>query len=378
KAAGVSPPPPDTTGPAVAITSHTNNQTVTTSPITVSGTARHSGLGNKGISSVTVNGVAATGGTAVGSGTANWSRSIALNSGANTITVVAKDNSTNQNSTTAQITVNYNPSSPDTTGPAVAITSHTNNQTVTTSPITVSGTASDSGLGNNGISSVTVNGVAATGGTAVGSGAANWSRSIALNSGANTITVVAKDNSTNQNSTTAQITVNYNPSSPDTTGPAVAITSHTNNQTVTTSPITVSGTASDSGLGNSGISSVTVNGVAATGGTAVGSATANWSRSITLSPGANTLKVVAKHTSPAKTATTSAITTPYTPASDTTGPAVAITSPTNNQTVALSPITVAGTARDSGRGNSGISSVTVNGSAATGGTAVGSGTANWS
>src|SRR4030095_4500654 len=209
KAAGVSPPPPDTTGPAVAITSHTNNQTVTTSPITVSGTARHSGLGNKGISSVTVNGVAATGGTAVGSGTANWSRSIALNSGANTITVVAKDNSTNQNSTTAQITVNYNPSSPDTTGPAVAITSHINNQTVTTSPITVAGTASDSGLGNNGISSVTVNGVAATGGTAVGSSTANWSRSIALNPGPNTITVVAKDNSTNQNSTTVQITVTY-------------------------------------------------------------------------------------------------------------------------------------------------------------------------
>src|SRR4030095_7265387 len=211
KAAGVSPPPPDTTGPAVAITSHTNNQTVTTSPITVSGTASDSGLGNNGISSVTVNGVAATGGTAVGSGAANWSRSIALNPGANMITVVAKDNSTNQNSTTAQITVNYNPSSPDTTGAGVAIPSHTNNETVTTSPITVSGTASDSGLGNNGISSVTVNGVAATGGTAVGSATANWSRSIALNPGSNTITVVAKDNSTNQNSTTAQNTVSYSP-----------------------------------------------------------------------------------------------------------------------------------------------------------------------
>jgi uncharacterized protein (DUF1697 family) len=202
-------PPPDTTGPAVAITSHTNNQTVTTSPITVSGTASDSGLGSNGISSVTVNGIAATGGTATGSATANWSQSISLSSGANTITVVAKDNSTNQNSTTVSITVTYNPSSPDTTGPAVAITSHTNNQTVTTSPITVSGTASDSGLGNNGIFSVTVNGIAATGGTATGSATANWSQSITLSPGANTITVVAKDNSTNQNSTTVSITVTY-------------------------------------------------------------------------------------------------------------------------------------------------------------------------
>jgi hypothetical protein len=201
----------DTIPPAVAITSHTNNQTVTTSPITVSGTASDSGLGNNGISSVTVNGVAASGGTATGSGTANWSQSVTLNPGANTIAVVAKDASSAQNSTTVQITVTYNPSSPDSTGPAVAITSHINNQTVTTSPITVAGTASDSGLGNNGISSVTVNGVAATGGTAVGSGTANWSRSIALNPGSNTITVVAKDNSTNQNSTTVQITVTYSP-----------------------------------------------------------------------------------------------------------------------------------------------------------------------
>ena len=304
-------PPADTSGPAVAITSHTNNQTVTTSPITVSGTASDSGLGNNGISSVTVNGIAATGGTATGSATANWSQSIALNPGANTITVVGKDNSTNQNSTTVSITVTYNPSSPDTTGPAVAITSHTNNQTVTTSPITVSGTASDSGLGNNGISSVTVNGIAATGGTATGSATANWSQSIALNPGANTITVVGKDNSTNQNSTTVSITVTYNPSSPDTTGPAVAITSHTNNQTVTTSPITVSGTASDSGLGNNGISSVTVNGIAATGGTATGSATANWSQSIALNPGANTITVVAKDNSTNQNSTTVSITVTY-------------------------------------------------------------------
>ena len=300
----------DTAGPAVAITSHTNNQTVTSSPITVAGTATDSGLGNNGVSSVTVNGVAATGGTATAAATANWSRSVLLNPGANAITVVAKDASAAQNSTTVSITVNYTPPS-DTTGPTVAITSHTNNQTVTSSPITVSGTASDSGLGNNGISSVTVNGVMATGGTATGTTTANWSQSVALNPGGNTITVVGKDNSANQNSTTVSITVHYSPASGDTTGPAVAITTHTNNQTVTSSPITVSGTASDSGLGNSGISSVTVNGVAATGGTATGSATANWSRSVTLNPGANTITVVAKRCQFQSELSTSQITVNY-------------------------------------------------------------------
>ncbi len=67
----------------------------------------------------------------------------------------------------------------------------------------------------------------------------------------------------------------------DTTAPALAITSHTNGQTLSTASVTISGTASDSGRGGNGVSSVTVNGQAATGGTASGSATASWSRAVT-------------------------------------------------------------------------------------------------
>ena len=100
-------PPPDTTPPSLVITSHTNNQIVTSTQITVSGTASDSGRGNNGISSVTVNGVAANNGTTSGSGTANWSRSLTLGPGVNTVTVVARDNSVNQNATTVQIAVNY-------------------------------------------------------------------------------------------------------------------------------------------------------------------------------------------------------------------------------------------------------------------------------
>ena len=237
----------DTVGPAVAITSHTNNQTVTSSPITVAGTATDSGLGNNGVSSVTVNGVAATGGSAIGAATANWSRSVSLNPGANAISVVAKDASAAQNPTTVSITVNYTPPS-DTTGPTVAITSHSNNQTVTSSPITVAGTASDSGLGNNGISSVTVNGVAAAGGTTTGSATANWSRSVTLNPGANTIIALAKDNSTNQNSTTVSISVDY---TPDTRPPIVSLTAPVAGATVG-GTVTVSATATDN-IGVAGV-----------------------------------------------------------------------------------------------------------------------------
>ena len=100
---------------------------------------------------------------------------------------------------------------PDTTGPALVITSHVNNQMVTASLITLSGTASDAGLGDNGIASVTVNGTLVAGATASGAAGASWSQSVALNPGANLITVMAKDASTNQNTTTQQITINLVP-----------------------------------------------------------------------------------------------------------------------------------------------------------------------
>ena len=167
-----------------------------------------------------------------------------MSPGANTITVIAKD--TLNNSTQQQITVTYNP--PDTTGPAVTISYPANNATVTSANLTVTGTASDSGLGNDGVSSVTVNGVTASGGTASGANTANWSAPITLSPGANTITVIAED--TLNNSTQQQITVTYNP--PDTTGPAVTISYPQNNATVTSANLTVTGTAATAGSATTG------------------------------------------------------------------------------------------------------------------------------
>jgi C1A family cysteine protease len=95
----------------------------------------------------------------------------------------------------------------DTASPSLAITSHTNSQHVTTSSITISGTASDSGKGNNGISQVTVNGVRASNDTATGSGTASWSKQVALSNGVNSLTVIAYDSINNP--TTQTIAIYY-------------------------------------------------------------------------------------------------------------------------------------------------------------------------
>lgn len=104
-------------------------------------------------------------------------------------------------------TIDGAPSS-DTTAPAIAVTSHTSGQTVSSTSVTVSGTATDSGKGGNGIVSVTVNGGAATGGTASGNGTANWSRALTLTSGSNTITVQATDTKGNVGTQQFTLTVN--------------------------------------------------------------------------------------------------------------------------------------------------------------------------
>ncbi len=110
-----------------------------------------------------------------------------------TYQVRTRDNSPNQNQGSYSISASATTHSIDTQGPALAITWPTNNATVTGARLTVSGTASDSGRGNNGVSSVTVNSVSADGGTASGSDTANWNATITLNPGANMITVVAED-----------------------------------------------------------------------------------------------------------------------------------------------------------------------------------------
>jgi hypothetical protein len=208
--------PTDTTPPTVSISSPTSGQTFTNSPITVSGTANDPGSPSTGVSLVQVQ-VNGTGGTwQTASGTNMWSASASLSPGANTIYVRSRDGAGNY-STIASVSVTY---TPDTQGPALVINSPVSGATVTSPSLLVSGTASDSGRGNNGVSSVTVNGVRAANDTASGTGTANWSATITLlSAGANIITVVATD--TVGNRTIVQINVTYNPPQPIFGGPSV-------------------------------------------------------------------------------------------------------------------------------------------------------------
>jgi len=72
--------------------------------------------------------------------------------------------------------------------------------------------------------------------------------------------------------------------------PAVKIVSPANGATVTTPSLLVSVAATESGLGSTGVSSVTVNGVSASSG----SSPTNWSATLSLTPGQNTITAVAE------------------------------------------------------------------------------------
>ncbi|MBT8363237.1 MAG: hypothetical protein KJP23_00930, partial [Deltaproteobacteria bacterium] len=99
----------------------------------------------------------------------------------------------------------------ETAAPTLTITSHSDGEHVSTSSIALEGTASDSGKGDNGIYQVTVNGQPANNDTADGDNTADWNISLTLSEGANSITVIAQDNSCNHNEKTQTITLYYDP-----------------------------------------------------------------------------------------------------------------------------------------------------------------------
>lgn len=97
----------------------------------------------------------------------------------------------------------------DLRGPSFGITSHIHDQVLTTPTVMLGGNGSDYGTGSNGISSVTINGERTSGDTVSGSGTATWSRAVTLDPGTNVFTIVVRDNSPNQNSTTGTFRLNY-------------------------------------------------------------------------------------------------------------------------------------------------------------------------
>jgi len=82
----------------------------------------------------------------------------------------------------------------DTTPPVLTITYPLEDGgSVSSARLDVTGTASDSGEGDDGVAFVTVNGILAAGDTASGSGVADWSASVQLHTGTNIIVVAAAD-----------------------------------------------------------------------------------------------------------------------------------------------------------------------------------------
>ncbi|HEV8187414.1 MAG TPA: Ig-like domain-containing protein [Pyrinomonadaceae bacterium] len=144
----------------------------------------------------------------------------------------------------------------------------------------------------------------------------------------------------------------------DTTPPTVTINSPSNNETINSPSVTVTVTASDPGVGASGVASVMVNNVAAT----YNPSSATWSVNVALNYGQNPITVVATDGAGNSSAAQQII---VTRPQDTTPPTVAITSPLDGSSTDQSSITVSGTVSDPGAYATGVAQVTVNGSPAT-------------
>ena len=195
-------PPADTTAPVVTITGPTSECDARDgdTPLTLSGTA------SDAVGVTQVSWVNNRGGSGTATGTTSWSASgVPLLSGSNVLTVTARDAA--GNTSTDTLTVTYTPA--ETTPPVVTITGPTSNAThaTGTTPLTLSGTASD----NVGVTQVSW--VNDRGGSGTATGTTSWSVSgIALLSGANVLTVTARDAA--GNTSTDTLTVTYTPPAP--------------------------------------------------------------------------------------------------------------------------------------------------------------------
>ena len=346
---------PDTTAPAVTISGPTTSATyaAASSALTISGSASDA----VGVTQVTW--VNDRGGSGTASGTTNWSASgIVLQSGANIITVTARDAATNRG--TDVLTVTYTP--PDTTAPTISIVGPTTQSiySTTSSVVTLGGSSAD----NMGVTAVTWTNN--RGGSGFSSGTTSWSvPSVALSGGENVITVTAQDAAGNRG--TDVLTVNY--SAPDTAVPTIAITGPTTSASysTTSSTLPISGTATDS------VGVIQVAWSSDRGGSGTATGTGSWSVApIALQSGANVITVTAQDAAGNKA--TDVLTVTYTVPSTDTKPTIAITGPTSASSYGTTSSTVAisGTTSD----DVGVTQVTWRNDRGGSGTATGTGSWN--
>ncbi|PYM93328.1 MAG: hypothetical protein DME04_12340, partial [Candidatus Rokuibacteriota bacterium] len=313
----------DTTNPTITITSpgpSGSAYTTGSSSLTVQGTASD----NVGVTQVTWTN--SRGGSGTATGTTSWTASgIPLQSGANVLTVTARDAAGNAG--TAAVTVTY-----DNTPPSVSITAPGTGATVS-GTVNVTATASD----NVGVAGVQflLDGVALGAEQTTAPFSFSWTTGSAAN-GAHTLSARARD-AVGNTAVAANVAVTVSNTAPDTTKPTIAITSpgpSGSAYTTGSSSLTVQGTAAD----NVGVTQVTWTNSRGGSGTATG--TTSWTASgIPLQSGANVLTVTARDA--AGNAGTAAVTVTY----DNTPPSVSITAPGTGATVS-GTVNVTATASD--------------------------------
>ncbi|MBI4752154.1 MAG: hypothetical protein HY774_27010 [Acidobacteria bacterium] len=203
----------------------------------------------------------------------------------------------------------------DTTAPVITIAEPAQGLITKTSPITVSGTVTDSSA-----VTVTINGQPIT------LSGAQFSTPVTLAEGSNTITVLATDTFGNVGTATRNVTL-------DTTAPVLTVTSPQDGATTTETQLTITGTVTDATT-----TTVTVNNVAAT---RIGN---EFSAVVSLVEGPNTFIIRAEDAARNKAETTRTVTLQV--QQDTTPPVITITEPAEGLITNLSPVTVSGTVTD--------------------------------
>jgi len=312
----------DNDAPVVTISTPTSNATHSTGQATV---ALAGGATDAfGVTEVVWSSDRGASGAATG--TTTWTiPAVALQGGANVITVTARD--AGGRTGTDVITVTRTDGEP----PTVSITSPTSAATYSTGTATLAlgGTAADA----FGVAQVTWS--SSRGASGVATGTTAWSiAGISLQPGANVLTVTARD--TGGNTTTDTLTVTLT----DGTPPTVSITAPTDGPSHSTSNASVAlgGTAADA------FGVTEVRWASDRGASGVASGTTSWTvAAVTLSPGANVITVTARDA--AGQSSTDSVTVTRT---DTEAPTVVISTPTANTTHSVTTRTLAlgGTASD--------------------------------
>ena len=335
----------DGVAPTVDITSPAAGATFSTTSTTVA--LGGSASDNLGVSQVSWSN--SKGGSGVATGTASWSvAAVSLQPGANVITVTAKDAAGNVGTDVLTITLT------DVVSPTVAIATPTAADTTTTTAanVTLGGTASDF----FGVTEVRWSND--RGGSGVAAGTTSWSvQGLALQPGANIVTVTASDAAGNTASDRITITS-------DSKAPTIAIAAPAANGAHVTKGDTVSlaGTSSD----EVGVTDVVW--ANNRGGSGSANGKTNWTiANVALQPGVNVITVTARDAAGNAANATLSVTR------DSQVPTVAIVLPTTAPTFVTnrSAVAVSGKAAD----NSGVTQVTWQNNRGGQGTAAG--TSEW-